>query len=287
MTYGLQIIARSLSLATEGANGYAFGNLWQYHPRSDRHSKVACWAVLFDLLLRRGTLFRHIAEGKVAFGINHEMRDFQHDRKKDLDLVVCRRSDPQAQSGLKTFAEMVDNYGVVLSDAERGLLNGLPELPITGVQTALIALEAKAAFTEFGKARPRLYDELNSSHLTIHGDTDQAIAVGLAMINAAPTFVSPLRNPWSIGSRETVVNVHTQPKDTEGAIAKVKQLPRRPAPGQRGFDALGVVVLSCRNDGTAVEAITTPPAPQVGDAFHYDSLVERIDTIYSARFGSL
>lgn len=228
MTHGPAIIARSLSLATEGASGYAFGNRWQYHPRSDRHSKVACWAVLFDLLLCRGALYRHIAEGKVAFGINHQMRDFQHDRKKDLDLVVCRRTEQQIHSGVSSFAEMVKSYSVVLSAEERRLLHELPGVPLTGVQTALIALEAKAAFTEFGKARPRLYDELNSSHLTIHGDTDQAIAVGLAMINAAPSFVSPLRNPWSIGSHDTIINNHNQPKDTESAISKVKQLPRGP-----------------------------------------------------------
>lgn len=287
MTYGLAIMARSLSIATKGSNGYAFGNRWQYHPRSDRHSKVACWAVLFDLLLRRGTLYKHIAEGKVAFGINHQMRDFQHDRKKDLDLVVCRRTEHQIQSGISSFAEMVESYGVVLSAEERGLLRDLPAVPLTGVQTALIAVEAKAAFTEFSKARPRLYDELNSSHLTIHGDTDQAIAVGLAMINAAPSFVSPLRNPWSIGSHDTIVNNHIQPKDTESTIAKVKQLPRRSGSGQRGFDAVGVVVLSCRNDGSPVDVLSEPPAPEVGDAFHYDSLIERIDTIYAARFGSL
>lgn len=50
---------------------------------------------------------------------------------------------------------------------------------------------------------------------------------------------------------------------------------------------MGVVVLSCRNDGSPVHAISAPPAPQVGDAFHYDNLIERIDTIYAARFGSL
>jgi hypothetical protein len=54
------------------------------------------------------------------------------------------------------------------------LLSQLPSVPLTGVQTALIALEAKAAFTEFGKAKPRLYDELNTSHLTIHGDSGPA-----------------------------------------------------------------------------------------------------------------
>jgi hypothetical protein len=284
MTYGLGIIARSIGLATAGANGYAHGNRWQYHPRSDRHSKIACWSILFDLLLRGGLLARHVADGKVAFGINHKMRDFQHDREKDLDLVVCRRSEPLIQGGVTDFAAMVAAYAIVLDERERASLAQLPYVPLTGVQTALIALEAKAAFTEFGKAKPRLYDELNSSHLTIHGDTDPAIAAGLAMINAADTFVSPLRNPWPIGSHETVVNVHKQPKDTESTIAKVKQLPRRAATGQRGFDALGVIVLSCRNDGSPVGAVTAAPAPAPGDAFHYDSFIERIDTIYASRF---
>jgi len=287
MTFGLGIIARSLSLATDGANGYANGNQWQYHPRSDRHSKVACWAVFFDLLLRRGLLWKHIVDGKVGFGINHCMRDFQHDRKKDLDLVICRRSAPHSQGGIRNLVDMVEAYNVVLSSEERLLLEALPDVPLTGVQTALIAMEAKAAFTEFGKARPRLYDELNSSHLTIHGDTDQAIAAGLAMINASETFVSPLRNPWRLGTQETVVNRHKQPKDTEITISKVKQLPRRPAPGQRGFDALGVVVVSCANNGEPVGVVLAPPAPQHGDAFHYDNFIERVDTIYASRFPGL
>ena len=287
MTHGLEIIAGSLSLATSGANGYAHGNRWQYHPRSDRHSKIACWAVFFDLLLRRGALFRQVADGKVAFGINHRMRDFQHDREKDLDLVVCRRSESRVQGDITDFAQMVAAYDIVLSSAQRELLAALPAIPLTGVQTALVALEAKAAFTEFGKARPRLYDELNSSHLTIHGDTDSAIAVGLAMVNSAPSFVSPLRNPWPLGTHPTVVNPHKQPKDTESTIAKVKQLPRRSGPGQRGFDAMGVIVVSCRNDGSPVDAVLEAPAPGHGDVFHYDSFVERIDTIYSTRFGAL
>lgn len=287
MTYGPHIIARSLSRATAGANGYAFGNTWQYHPRSDRHSKIACWAVFFDLLLRGGALYRQVRDGTVAFGINHEMRDYTHDRKKDLDLVICRRSSDRAQGGIETFLDMVRAYEIALSPEETSALRNLPSIPLTGVQTSLIALEAKAAFTEFGKARPRLYDELNSSHLTIHGDTDQAIAVGLVMINASPTFVSPLRNLWPLGSRENCVNDHKQPRDAERMIEKLAQLPRRSAVGQRGFDALGVVLLKCRNDGSPVELVSGNPAPGPSDTFHYDTLIERVDTIYASRFGSL
>lgn len=287
MTSGQRIIARSISRPTAGANGYAYGNVWQYHPRSDRHSKIACWAILFDLLSFGGALARHVVEGKIAFGINHRMRDFQHDREKDLDLVVCRRTAVQPVNGIAELRDMVPAYQIDLTDEEMGRLQQLPNVPLTGVHTALVALEAKAAFTEFSKARPRLYDELNSSHLTIHGDTDQAIAAGLAMVNAADTFVSPLRNPWTIGSQPTVVNRHVQPKAAETTLSKVKQLPRRSAAGQRGFDAIGVILLHCRNDGSEVLPVHDQPAPAASDVFHYDSFIERIDTIYAARFSGL
>ena len=37
--------------------------------------------------------------------------------------------------------------------------------------------------TKFASSRPRLYDELNSSHLTIHGASAQAVAAALVTIN--------------------------------------------------------------------------------------------------------
>ena len=51
--------------------------------------------------------------------------------------------DTIVESGTRS-AEMAESYDIVLSDEERSLLAGLPEVPLTGVQTALIALEAKA-----------------------------------------------------------------------------------------------------------------------------------------------
>jgi len=64
------------------------GNSWQYHSRSDRHSKVACWGTLFDLLQYSALLRRHVEQGNVAFGVNHEFADFRTRRKKKLDLVI-------------------------------------------------------------------------------------------------------------------------------------------------------------------------------------------------------
>jgi len=65
---GPDILARTLS-ATSRPDRY--GNLWQYHSRSDHHSKVACFGIVLDLLQRCGLLRRHVAAGEVAFGINH------------------------------------------------------------------------------------------------------------------------------------------------------------------------------------------------------------------------
>src|SRR3954468_2828706 len=83
---GPDIVVRTLSKVSRRDR---FQNLWQYHSRSDHHSKVACWGVIFDLLLRTSLLRRQIESGVVCFGINHEMHDFAHDRKKNLDLVLC------------------------------------------------------------------------------------------------------------------------------------------------------------------------------------------------------
>src|SRR5439155_5994792 len=76
---GPEIIRRSISAARIPDR---YGNVWQYHSRSDRHSKVACWVIAFDLM-DRSPLFRdHIATGKVVLGVNHTLRDFQTQRKK-------------------------------------------------------------------------------------------------------------------------------------------------------------------------------------------------------------
>lgn len=79
--YGPELLARFLSIpGPPGKNG----NIWQYNSCSDRHSKVGCWGVAFDLMLTSSLLRRHVEEGKVVLGVNHEMRDFATGRKKDL-----------------------------------------------------------------------------------------------------------------------------------------------------------------------------------------------------------
>lgn len=249
--------------------------LWQYHPRSDRHSKIACWCILFDVLQSCPLLQRHVADEKVCFGINHEMRDFEMNRAKNLDLVVCRPRDEAR--GKRSFRELVDAFGVRLTRPQRKILEGLPDIAEAPVGAVHLALEAKACMTEHQKARPRLHDELDSSHLAIHGAVDHAIAAAFVMVNLATTFVSP--------TRAGQVNTHRQPHAVERVLEKVKQIRRRSKLGDKGFGALGVVVVNHANDGTPVRLATKPPAPARGDVFHYDMLINRVSNLYSSRFG--
>lgn len=271
--FGPSILARSLSVAVPTG---ASGARWQYHSRGDRHSKVACWGIVFDLLRYSDVLARHAEEGRIGFGINHEMRDFENDRKKDLDLVLCTPAAGRISKRRRTLRSYVDEKGIILSSEERRVLDSLPDLHETPVGSVEIALEAKAAMTAHVKALPRLYDELNSSQLTIHGASDLAIAVGLVIVNLADTFQSPgLSKP----------NVHKQPRDTERVIEKVKQLPRRTSTNRHGFDALGVITVSMRNDGVSpVELVTRAPAVPPGDIFHYASMIQRVVQLYEGRF---
>lgn len=295
--FGPGILTRTLSIATTGAGKkpFQFGNAWQYHSRSDRHSKVACWGLTFDLLTHCPLLRTHIQYGKVALGINHELRDFRNGKKKNLDLVLCRATEVASKSGSKAgahgaadFAGLVGSYGIQLSGAERRALTALPTLPIAGVSTVLVATEAKAAMTAFLKARPRLKDELTSSHQTIHGDTQHAIAAGLVIVNAARTFVSPDRNKHDLQTVAPVVSAHRQPADAEKVIAGLRDLQRRSTVSDSGFDGLGVLVVHCANDGSAITHVTQhPPAPVAADDFDYSRFVHRLAQLYATRFAQL
>jgi hypothetical protein len=176
--HGPGILARTLTVPMPKGKEA----LWQYHPRSDHHSKVACWGILFDLLQHSKLLREHVASGRLVFGINQEMSDFRTGRKKNLDLVLARPGSGTLKKPL-TFRSLVTKWGIILDAEQLRLLDALPDtvqhpVAATSVQ---IALEAKACMTEHGKARPRLYDELNSSHDAVHGSAEMAIAAGFVM----------------------------------------------------------------------------------------------------------
>jgi hypothetical protein len=273
---GPEIIVRSISAAKIPDK---HGNVWQYHSRSDKHSKVPCWVIAFELMQSCELFREHLATGKVVLGINHTMRDFQTQRKKDLDLVIARpASDPPARQG-RTFAELGQHFGVVLTTRQQEVLASLPVAREGPVGSVLVALEAKACMTAHVKALPRLHDELDSSHQTTHGNSRHALAVGFVMVNASKTFVSPGMNKVDLTTHAAVINPHHQPADAIRVIEKVKEIRRTSGSSGAGFDALGIMVIDLANDGSPVRLVSQPTSP-----FPYSAMVERVAHEYAANF---
>ena len=168
------------------------------------------------------------------------MKDFVHDRKKNLDLVLCTASEDVGQKKSETFAEIGTGWKIDLTEQERTELSGFPVLRRGRVSSVLIALEAKACMTAHQRALPRLYDELNSSHATVHGSSDQAIAAGFVIFNRASTYLSPDLNKKNRAT-DPEWSRHSQPRDAQLAVDKVHQLPKRSRTGDNGYDALAIL----------------------------------------------
>jgi hypothetical protein len=134
--------------------------------------------------------------------------------------------------------------------------------------------------TEHSKSQPRIFDELASSHEIVHQGERAAIAAGIAVVNIAATFVSPLRQK----SKKLHVSKHNQPHAAERMISHLRGLPIRDNIDEVGFDAFGTIVVDCNNQGPA-KLWTDPPAPQKGDVDHYQTFVKRVSDAFAERFG--
>lgn len=239
-----------------------------------------------DLLATSSLLRRHAHERKVVLGVNHTMTDFATGRKKDLDLVIARPAGAVPTSA-RTFASLAHQYDVPLNEEQQGLLESLPRLPVGPIGATLVALEAKACMTAHVKSLPRLYDELNSSHLCVHGASQRALAIGYVQVNNADEFISPVMNPYPLDAYPVRTTQHRQPDDTLRVIRKVAEIPRRSASSEVGFDGVGVTVLDFKNDGGPVRTVEGPPAPGVEETFHYASMVIRMANEYDTTFAGI
>src|SRR5262249_46542671 len=117
-------------------------------------------------------------------------------------------------------------------------------------------------------------------HEIVHQGDPKAIAVGITVVNIADTFVSPLRQT---AATPLVVTQHKQPEAAASMVRHLRGLPQRDQVGQVGFDAYATIVVSCDNQNAA-ELWSAAPAPQPGDADHYETFLDRICRFYSERF---
>lgn len=185
------------------------------------------------------------------------------------------------------MTDLAERWSVQLTDEQSQVLAGLPPIVEGPTGVVLAALEAKACMTAHIKALPRLFDELNSSHATVHANTDSALAVGFTMVNVGDTFISPDLNKWDLTQRPPEVSELRQPYWAERAVAKLTELPRRTSRAHEGYDAFGIVVVDMANDGGPVRVVGDPPAPRPADVFHYDQMLQRLVHLYDTSYSAL
>jgi hypothetical protein len=233
-----------------------YGFVYHYHPRSDAHSIALCRFILEDLLEHSAVLKEQTLAGCVVYGINYSYTWNHTGKTKSLDLAVG--------SGTADTS---------LPSAVAGIYRGT-------IDRVLLACESKTVMTEHSKSQPRIYDELSSSHEIVHQGDREAIAAGIAVVNIAATFVSPLRQK----GLELHVSHHKQPKAAERMVHHLRGLPIRDGTDGIGFDAFASVVIDCDNQGPA-KLWNKPPAPQPGEADDYGTFLARISRAYAERFG--
>lgn len=200
----------------------SLGYSYQYHPRSDAHSKKLAELVWEDLQYCP-KIKQDAASGRIKHEVNYKYQWPGSGKVKTIDLAI-----------------------------------GPPGNPI-GLREVWMSCEMKAAMTEHKKAQPRIFDELQSSYRIVNHGAPKAIAAGITFVNIAGTFVSPLRQR---SGQPLEVTTHNQPVVTASMVAHLRGLPLRNSVRKTGFDAYCTFVVDCDNQGAAVLWATAPaPQP--------------------------
>ncbi len=271
---GPEILVRTLSVPTQRGKSR---RAWQYHPRSDVHSKVACWTLLLDCLLGCDALYEDAREGRIGFAINYEMVG---PINKTLDVVLLRVPRNRT-AGMKrrTFLEVGLHYGIVLTADE---LKQLADLELVfedtneDVSEVAVAVEAKACMTKHSGALPRLHAEILATGYLAKRAAPQCTVVSYTLVNAASTLLT-----------ESKTEKMRQP---ESAAVVLKMLDQavplcRDHHGLLGYDAVGALSIECRNDGSPVVVATGPGSPLKNSQIHYERMLRQICAAYRSRRG--
>ena len=224
----------------QDANGF----MYQYHSRSDAHSKELARLIWLDLLTQCPTMRLDHDAGIVRMEVNYRHTWSGTLKSKTIDMAI----------------------------GTAGTGGGLREVRIS--------CELKAVMTEHQKSQPRVFDELSSSYQIVHRADPEAIAAGVTVVNIAETFVSPLRQR---PGGPLVVTRHRQPEVTRRMVQHLRGLRLRGAAGEDGFDAYCTLVVDCDNQARA-RLWTAPPAPQPGQSDHYASFVAQLCALYAERY---
>lgn len=261
--------------------------IWQYHSRSDHHSKILSISLLLDLIKHCKVLQRQIVQNQVAFGINHRITDKSSGKHKDLDLVLFTPESNSQDSGssLSTYAASLPNF----SPQGNGelILSKYGQMPQSKTGGLLLTVEAKAIMTEFTKAFPRLSDELVSSQRIVCNSGLSCLTVAAVMINHSPSFVSPLLNDNPCDPVYKESRNH-QAKVELCYTQVLKGLPiKNFENSQMGYDEILALDIFMKNDGSEVSVVNNYPKPEGCEQFAYAAGLKRLAAEYTAKWGCI
>jgi hypothetical protein len=233
--------------------------------------------LLFDLLLECDALRNAALLNRIGFGINHVLVGTIN---KTLDLVLTRLPASRKPASRRTFSDLANDYMIELNSTERAALDSLPTLEQDlkdDINEVALALEAKACMTEHIKSLPRLHAEILATGYLAKKAVPRCILASYSLVNAATHFVTP--------SGKGKTNQHTQPNDTEQVVRMLTHaIPRVNDSRDFGFDAVGVTVLDCRNDGSPVSVLDRAPSPPANAPVNYERMIASLCSEYRARF---
>jgi hypothetical protein len=220
-----------------------------YHPRSNKHSNSLAQAIVVDLLATCEPMRTMAEAGRLVYALNTELHFGT--AVWNIDLAM----------GTPAGAVVVP---------ERGIAQAPPS-------TIQIAVELKGVMTEHHKAVKNRKRDFEAHHQHVHNYSNLAIAGVVMIINAAPSFQSPL-----VGH----LTVHRHPNELVGhCMNEMRAVTNRRGLEGNGVDAACAIVVAHDNvDSALTRYVTAPPAPQIGDPLHYDAFVQRVCAEYTHRF---
>lgn len=221
-----------------------------YHPRSNKHSNALAIAIADDLVANCRVMKRRAAAGRFVFDLNFNL--MHQTSTWNVDLVL---GAPPPGTAAPT---------------DRPIHMMRPS-------TVQVAIEIKSVMTEHRKTVKNRKRDLEAHHEHTHNYSRRTIAGGVMVVNAAPTFKSPLRGQPTRHNDPSALVDH--------CVNEMRNVAIRSGPSGHGLDASTALVLSMDNvDLEATTFVEAAPAPTVGDPLHYDSFIQRVCDSYGSRF---
>ena len=225
-----------------------------YHSRSDKHSKALSEAIVSDLMAHCPKIASLARTGQLVFWHNHDLT-FGHSTW-NTDLAIGTPPPGPLPSNARTVA---------------GMIQAIPA-------STRIAVELKGVMTEHGKARKNRKRDLEAHHQHVHDYNSSTIAGGVIVVNASPTFQSPLRGSLTTHRKPPAELVRMVADELNSVTTSSGRQPN-------GLDAKCLIAVTMDNVNLAATSyFLRPPAPAIGSPLHWDSFIQRICDLYSHRW---